>query len=111
MKQLINVPTRITDTTSTILDHIVTNSSKKLINFGVLDCGISDHLPIYCHRLQSKGEAQVPIVKWVRSFKGYSAEILRRELRLVDWSGVYFGVNVDEAYGSFVSILGGFKNR
>ena len=111
LKQLINIPTRITDTTATILDHIITNSSGKLYNFGVLDCSISDHLPIYCHRLQVRGESHVPIVKWVRSFKGYSAEILNRELRLVDWSGVYLGRNVDEAYESFVSILRGLIDR
>ena len=79
LKQIVNVPTSITDTTSTILDNIITNSNERLINFGVLDCGISDHLPSFCHRFQVKGECHVPIVKWVRSFKGYSAEILSRE--------------------------------
>ena len=111
MKQIINVPTRVTDTTRTILDHVVTNSSGKLGRFGVLDCCISDHLPIFCHRIQAREERYEPVVKWVRSFREYSAEILIRELRLVDWSGVFLARDVDGAYESFVGILGRLIDR
>ena len=43
-------PTRITKNTSTILDHILTNSLDKIFQVGTLDIGLSDHQLIYCTR-------------------------------------------------------------
>ena len=46
---LITKPTRVTDKTATIIDHIVTNDFKHQISPGILDyCDISDHYPIIC---------------------------------------------------------------
>ena len=51
LRQIIDKPTRITDNSCTILDHILTNSVGKLVNSGVFDYGVSDHLPVFCSRL------------------------------------------------------------
>ena len=48
LKQLIDQPTRVTDTTSTIIDHIYTNNANKTNNIKIVDSGISDHKPIFC---------------------------------------------------------------
>ena len=49
-KQLINSPTRVTDTTSSLLDHIFTNNSDKINQSGVLPIGFSDHYITFCTR-------------------------------------------------------------
>ena len=41
-------PTRITSTTSFLLDHILTNAGWKISQKGVIDVGLSDHQLIYC---------------------------------------------------------------
>ena len=41
--QLIKEPTRTTSTTSTIIDHIMTNRPDVVSSSGVKPCGISDH--------------------------------------------------------------------
>lgn len=45
---IITKPTRLTDHTATLIDHIYTNSP--LLNFtaGILTVDISDHLPVFC---------------------------------------------------------------
>ena len=43
-KQIIESPTRITESCSSLLDHIITNNSDKIYQSGVLDIGLSDHL-------------------------------------------------------------------
>ena len=46
---MINKPTRITDTSSTILDHrlMLTNDSSSTLLPGILDKIITDHLPVF----------------------------------------------------------------
>ena len=36
-------PTRVSDRTATIIDHILTNSPDKVSQSGVIDLGLSDH--------------------------------------------------------------------
>ena len=43
LSQLIDKPTRITMTTKSLIDHIVTNAPEKNSNTGVIHTGISDH--------------------------------------------------------------------
>ena len=50
LTEIIKEPTRITCSTSTLPDHIFTNSSEKVSQKGVVDVGISDHQLIYCTR-------------------------------------------------------------
>ena len=48
LKQLIHSPTRITCNTSTLLDHIITNTSEKVSQSGTIDIALSDHQLIFC---------------------------------------------------------------
>ena len=50
VKQLIIYPTRVTCNTSSLIDHILTNSSEKIFQSGIIDCGMSDHQLIFCTR-------------------------------------------------------------
>ena len=43
LTQLIEEPTRTTDKTSTLLDHILVNTPSKVVQSGVLGKCISDH--------------------------------------------------------------------
>ena len=45
---LITKPTRVTNTSSTIIDHILINDSVSSLSSGVLIYTISDHYPIFC---------------------------------------------------------------
>jgi len=45
---LINKPTRITDHSSALLDHLYTNESRITIHSGICIWDVSDHYPIFC---------------------------------------------------------------
>ena len=53
LEQIITRPTRITDQTATLIDHILTNSPDKVSQSGIIDLGLSDHYLIYCTRKTS----------------------------------------------------------
>ena len=42
------IPTRITPTTKSALDHIIYNKDNKFSQHGVVTTGLSDHLITYC---------------------------------------------------------------
>ena len=75
LTEIIKEPTRITCSTCTLLDHILTNPSENVSQNGVIDLGISDHQLIYCtikiRRIKHNMHNQIQ----VRSLKNYSAEI------------------------------------
>ena len=48
LEQLISTPTRVIENSSSILDHILTNSTDRVSQSGVIDTGLSDHQLIYC---------------------------------------------------------------
>ena len=53
LEQIVTRPTRITDQTATLIDHILTNSPDKVSQSGVIDLGLSDHDLIYFTRKTS----------------------------------------------------------
>ena len=45
---IINKPTRITECSTSLVDHMYTNVTDKISNRGILTFDISDHMPIFC---------------------------------------------------------------
>ena len=49
---------RVTERSSTIIDHIVANDTSHPLHPGIIRCDISDHYPIFCivirHSIKSK---------------------------------------------------------
>ena len=81
LTEIIKEPTRITSSTSTLLDHIVTNSSEKVFQKGVTDVGISDHQLIYCTRKVKTIKNNMHNQIQVQSLKKYSAETFTNALK------------------------------
>ena len=48
--QLIGEPTRITVTTSSIIDHVATTCARNIVKSGALHVSLSDHYLVYCIR-------------------------------------------------------------
>ena len=69
LKEIIQEPTRVTSSTSSLLDHILTNSGWKISQKGVIDVGLSDHQLIYCTRKISRTKTNRHNQIRVRSLK------------------------------------------
>ena len=103
LKQLITSPTRITEKSSTLLDHILTNSKDKVSQSGVVDLGVSDHQLIYCTRKTTHIKfSQHKYIK-IRSLKNYTVVLfceLLRNINFPKYSTEY--TNLNEAYTDIV---------
>ena len=100
--QVITSPTRITVETSTLIDHILTNSVDKISQYGVLNVSLSDHQAIYCTRKVLKQKFNKHKYIEIRSMKNYSKPLWLEKLKTVQYPN-YSGYNdVDIAYTDFI---------
>ena len=104
-KQLIKDPTRITDTSSTLIDHIICNNQNKICQSGTECVGLSDHHLIFCTRkvLKSQIGRNHKVIK-IRSLRNYTVEGLLEALTSADWSSMYCS-DVNQAWTNFKAIF------
>ena len=105
LAQMITDATRITASTSTVIDHFLTNLKSKITSSGVMNCSFSDHCLIYAVRGSQAKLSTNPVVKSIRCLKNYSKALFCHELRKINWSPVFSAPNVDVALDSFNSLF------
>jgi hypothetical protein len=98
LNPIINKPTRITNTTATLIDNIFTNHTDQPSDFsGIIPIDISDHLPIFLFKfIQTPDQPSTPTFK-----RDYSAENIKKfnDLLLqIDWSTVLTCNDAQNAY-------------
>ena len=103
--QLINEPTRKTDTTQSLLDHILVNTPDKISQSGVIEKGISDHEIIFCTRKHQKFKSGQHNSIKIRSMKNYSKELLLEKLDETEFPEYSTFQNVNEAYSNIITKL------
>jgi hypothetical protein len=88
LKQLIVDPTRTTPYSSTLIDLCFTNAPSKIVNSGIIELSISDHVLVYMtHKVHYKqtGSRLVQI----RSMKNFNTENYLRDLEQQAWVSFY----------------------
>ena len=94
-------PTRVTDSTSTLIDNIFVNNLTN-ITTGIIVSDISDHYPIHAllsdFRINSRGKFSSSI----RDFSDSNLNKLRERLSSLDWSSVYNTENVSASFKKFI---------
>ena len=85
LSQLITRPTRVTETTSSILDVILVSDTKQVLNVMVLESSISDHDLVYI-TLKLKKERSKPVYITTRSYKHYKADAFYDDVSKAPWS-------------------------
>ena len=75
--------------TSSLIDHIVTNTPEKISDSGVIHTGISDHSLVFAIRKISVIKKQEHTVE-IRNMKNFSEEKFIAELSKQEWEYVYF---------------------
>ncbi len=89
LSQLIDEATRVTIKTTTLIDHIVTNTPEKISDSGVVHTGISDHSLVFAIRKISVIKKQENIVE-MRNMKNFDKKKFVTELLNQHWEYVYF---------------------
>ena len=89
LRQLIDESTRITESSSTLIDVIFTNVPDKIVCSGVSHIGISDHSLVYAFRklstgFSSRGHSTVTY----RNFKNFNSTNFRNDMRQQNWDDI-----------------------
>ena len=71
---VVNIPTRVTETTKTAIDHILTNITSEEIKPGVLQTDISDHFPTIAHISKLKISYSMKHEMFRRNLKNFNSE-------------------------------------
>ena len=90
--------------TSSLTDHILTNSAKKIFQFGIIDCDMSDHQLIFCTRKVKQTKFNKHNV-FLRSFKRYTINVFAEKLQKVNFSNYERFSCIDTAYTDFLNKL------
>ena len=105
LKQLITCPTRVTCNTSSLIDHILTNSTKKIFQSGIIDCGMSDLQIILCTRKVKRAKFNKHYKVFLRSLKHYTVNVFVEKLQKVNFSNYELFSCIDAAYTDFLNKL------
>ena len=78
---IITIPTRVTATSSTLLDHIITNDMNQVISPAMIETDMSDHYPILC--TVNKPRYSIPkfTKKLYKDKSSFSADSFRNDLQ------------------------------
>ena len=106
LKQLIQSPTHVTCSTSTLIDHILTSAPSRVSQKDEINVGVSDNQLIFCTRKISRiktGGAH----KYLNfhSLKNYIADYYKEVLKQIDFPNYKDFGDVNEAYSNFFQKL------
>lgn len=85
LDNVIQQPTRITETTKTLIDLIITSNKSKVIKAGTFNTGTSDHHLVYAV-LHLRIKNQSPILKEVRDYRNIDVEAVKRDFEQAPWN-------------------------
>jgi hypothetical protein len=101
---LITLPSRITNTTATLIDHISSNNKTEFSDCGLIYSCISDHLPVF--RLSTiQSDKCKPKTRKIRNFSSSNKLRFKTELENVDWSVIAEDFNPVSAFNNFSNII------
>ena len=102
---LITEPTRITENSSTLIDHIITpkNCKPKVNNAHAVDLGMSDHHIIHCS-IDILRERNKPIIRTVKNYKNVNTDKLKEDIKMVPWHVCDIFDDVDDTVFAWESL-------
>ena len=102
LKQLIKSSTRVTYSTSTLIDHILASFISRVSQKGVTDVGISDHQLIFSTRkILRKKTGGIHKYLNFRSFKNFTLDSYKEALKQLDLPNDETSDNVNGTYCNF----------
>jgi len=101
---LITRPTRITEYSASLIDHIYTNVSQvdqNQIISGILYCSLSDHLPVFCTQQSNAPKPKSKQCITFRLINDRTINSLKHSLTEMNWEEVLRETDMDKAYTMF----------
>ena len=102
--QIISLPTRISNNSATLIDHIYTNATLNQFESYIILSDISDHFPI-CHIISDKSKEKKPCYIKVQNFNEENILAFKEDLSNTNWGCVFNQDQTQEAYNKFYEIF------
>ena len=97
LEQLIKKPTRVTNTSSTLIDLIFTNQPNNISSSGVIDLGMSDHNLIYAVKNMTMPKYRQTCLR-VRNYKRFNDNDFIQDLSRIPWNIITQCVNPNDSW-------------
>ena len=110
---LIDKPTRVSNTSATLLDQIWTNDYNSCINSGIVHNNISDHFPVFAaftYNLSSIQSDKFFEYEY-RDFSLNNKNGFKEDLLNVDWTLIFNSNNPNVSYDNFITIFLALFNK
>ena len=104
--QITKSPTRITCSSTSVIDHILVSLPGRISQEGVINVGLSDHQFIYCTRKISRIKTG-GVHKKIKfcSLKNYVVDAYKSALRKTNFPNYEYFEDVNQAYSDFFQKL------
>ena len=107
LHQIVNMPTRVTDQSATLIDHIYSNTYANILTSVVPKLGLSDHFPIFVSR-KTNGASDVKNTHYTisyRSFKNFDENKFIDELQSTPWDIIKVFDDVNDIVETWSSLF------
>ena len=108
LTQLVKSPTRLTQTSATLIDHIYTNNRDVITEVSVPDLSISDHCPISCSKSITLPKCEPKSHSYIyisfRSFKHFNKTAFFNDLHWAPFSEVLNCTEPDKALATSYNV-------
>ena len=106
LANVIRQPTRVTSTSSTVIDVILTNKPRSFLVSEVFDLGLSDHHLIYAV-MRSHCPRSCPRTVIKRRFRNFDPELFCNDLSMVPFDVAYIFNDVDDISWAWSTLVAG----
>ena len=99
LSQMIKDHTRVTKKTQTLIDHIYTNNTDKVINANIIHSSISDHYAIFCTYLVKSPKQPKNGHEYIqyRSLKNFNKTLFLHDFSCMPFDNIYEADDPDKA--------------
>jgi hypothetical protein len=98
--ELISLPTRVTNTSATLIDHFYTNDTNCNYDSSIILSEISDHFPL-CNIILEKEREVKNVYFYTQNFSEENITSFKQEMSMVDWNFVLNQNETQSAYENF----------
>ena len=98
MKQIIEEPTRITNTCKSLIDHIICNNDENIVQSGTISVGLSDLFLTFCSKKVTRSVFNKHNTVKIRSLKHYSKEDFLHRLQCSDCSACFSSSCINQSW-------------
>ena len=107
LEQLITSATRVTKSSSTLIDHIYTSNTSRVLSSCVLQVSLSDHYAVCCSwtlKIDKHSKNQHTSIHY-RSLKRFNQDLFLADLCATDFQSVYNHANPNDALAEWYRLF------